>query len=545
MNADPPLNKSRGALSRFPRLTGWHVAATALLALVFVFISNAAVWHTDVWGHLRFGEYIVREHRLPEHEMFSGDYADQERPYLNFQWLAQAGSYLVYDTGARMARGDAHHQLAGGALALATEHAAAAVLRLLIILLVFRRLTGSLGMALLGVVLTLVFSLEHVLVHRPQMFGEICFALLFLPLSRPLLSRRALFLIPLVMVLWANCHGSFPMGFVVLGAFIAGRAIEVASDQWLVASKEGALLATSRGSLANRLFHDVSLRRFILAITFSLVAVVVLNPHGMRVFEYVAAMSNHENIRTMEEWKQLPVKSLAGYLFLASILMMAALARLSPRRFTPTQALLLLGLGVQVLAHWRVMVWWGFVAVWVALPHIQALLVRGHRAASARPRLGMTALTLAVALAGLLLSGPGLWAAGYRREPGRHVTDKTPWQVADYLREQYAADPKLSRCIFTSETTGDYLLWNLRLDPSVHVFCYTHVHLLTVKHWNECMRVKFAEPGWEAVLEREHVKFLIVENIALYRQLMEAVEAAGDRWEVVSTAPLFVARRRS
>ena len=71
------------------KLTSLHVAAAALLVFVFVFLSNSPVWHTDVWGHLRFGEYIMREHRLPEHEMFSGDYADQERPYLNFQWLAQ------------------------------------------------------------------------------------------------------------------------------------------------------------------------------------------------------------------------------------------------------------------------------------------------------------------------------------------------------------------------------------------------------------------------------------------------------------------------
>jgi hypothetical protein len=246
----------------------------------------------------------------------------------------------------------------------------------------------------------------------------------------------------------------------------------------------------------------------------------------------------------MEEWKQLPVKSLAGYLFLASILMMAALARLSPRRFTATQVLLLVGIGVQVLAHWRVMVWWGFVVVWVALPHIQALLTRGRKAASARPRLDMAALTLAVALVGLLLSGPVLWAAGYRREPDRHVTDRTPWQVADYMREQYAANPKLSRVIFTSETTGDYLFWNLRLDPPARVFCYTHVHLLTEKHWKECMQVKFAEPSWESILQREHVQFLIVENMLLYKQLMEAIQAAGDRWEVVFEGPIFVAKRR-
>jgi hypothetical protein len=534
------------------KLTSLDVAAAMLFALVFVFLSNAPVWHTDVWAHMRFGEYIVREHHLPEHEMFSGDYAEQNEPFLNFQWLAQAGNFLVYNAGAQLAGGDPEHRLAGGALALATEHALAAVLRLWIILLVFRRLTGSLGIALLGVVLTLVLNMEHVLIHRPQMFGEIFIALLFLPLSRPVPARSALFIIPLVMVLWANCHGSFPIGFVVPGTFIAGRGFSVGAEEIAKCQLQNANFpfafcnfSFAIRSLTQAIWRDACLRRLALAFLISLVAVVALNPHGPRVFQYVAAMSNHANIQAMNEWKQLPVKSEAGYLFLASILMMAGLARLSPLRFTPTQVLLLLGLGVQVLAHWRVMVWWGFVVVWAALPHIQAVLARGYKIPAARASYVMTLLWLGVALAGLALSGPALWAAGYRHDPDKHVSDKTPWRIADYLREQYAADPSLSRCIFTSETTGDYLFWDLRLDPPVRVFCYTHVHLLTEPHWKECMQVKFAEPGWEDILERQGVQFLIVENMPMYKQLMEAVQGAATRWKVVSEGPIFVAKRLS
>jgi hypothetical protein len=163
--------------------------------------------------------------------------------------------------------------------------------------------------------------------------------------------------------------------------------------------------------------------------------------------------------------------------------------------------------------------------------------------AGGRRTFALTSLTVSVALAGLLLSGPALWAAGFRREVAKHVSEKTPWQVADYLRERYTADTTLSRCIFTSETTGDYLFWDLRLDPPVRVFCYTHVHLLTEGHWKECMQVKFAEPGWESILEREGVQFLIVENMPLYKQLMDAVQAAGARWKVVCERPIFVAER--
>jgi hypothetical protein len=506
---------------------GLHVAVAVLLAFVFLYLSNAPVWHTDVWGHLRFGEYIVREHRLPEHEMFSGDYADQERPYLNFQWLSQAFNYLVYDTGAHLAGGDEQRRLAGGGAALAAEHALVTVLRLWVILLVFQRLTGSLGMALLGVILTLVFSLEHVLVHRPQMFGELFFALLFLPLSRQVLSRRALFFIPVIMVLWSNCHGSFPMGFVVLGAFIVGSGIDAILGKSKIQNPKSEMI------------------RLVLAAVLSLIAVALLNPHGPRLFLYSAEMSNHENIRTMEEWKQLPVKNLAGYLFLGSMLMMAGLVRLSPRRFTGTQVLLLVGLGVQVLAHWRVMVWWGFVVVWVALPHVQAIWAMRRRVPIISPRVAkiLTISAVTLVIAGMWFSGPV--AAWRNLTPEKRVTEVTPWRIAEYLREQYAEDPSLSRSIFTSETTGDYLFWSLRLEPPIRVFCYTHVHLLKPVHWKECLQVKFADPGWDAVLDRHGVQFLIVENIPLYDPLVEAVEASKARWQVIARTPVFLAKRRT
>jgi hypothetical protein len=262
-------------------------------------------------------------------------------------------------------------------------------------------------------------------------------------------------------------------------------------------------------------------------------------------------MSNHPNIQTMEEWKPVLVRGTGGVIFLVSFLMLAALLRWSPRPFTPTQVLLLLAFGLQLLAHRRVMVWWSVIAVWVMLPHLAALGRRASRDKSDEPEPGVdgrikAALALTVAALALVISAPGLWACGGPGllQPARRVTDKTPWQVVLYLRQQYADHPQLKRVVFPSETIGDYLLWDLRLEPPVRVFCYTHVHLLTPEHWKECMQVKFAEPGWQETLDRHGVQFLIVENMPLYTRLMDEVRAAPERWEIVFDAPVFVAKRR-
>src|SRR5262249_54678190 len=304
------------------RLQTGHIVAAAVLAFVFFLISHDPVWHTDVWAHMRFGEYIVREHKLPDHEMFSGDFADQEQPYLNFQWLPQTVTYLVYELGARLAGGDYERQLAGGALALATEHALLVTLRLLVMLFIFHRLTGSVNWALFGVVVVVALSLAHISVHRPQAFGELWFALLFLALTpkkgSASVSWSAVVFIPLVLVLWANCHGSFPMGFAVLGAFVVGELFSIFDFRFLMGKdqpKDWPEIENRKSKIENR-------KRLFLALCLSLAAVTVLNPHGPRLFLYSIQMSGNDNIKYIEEWKPLPVKSMAACLFLASCLLL-------------------------------------------------------------------------------------------------------------------------------------------------------------------------------------------------------------------------------
>src|SRR5262249_14505782 len=267
------------------------------------------VWFTDVWGHLRFGEYIVETGELPTRESFSGDFADQKALYVNFQWLSQAGAYLVYKSGVELASGLGegelwNRHLGGGALMLTTAQALIVTLRLIVLLLAFRRLTGSLPFALIGVIIAfgmgVVFNLGII---RPQILGELGFAILLLALSRPVLSRRALVYVPLVMVLWANCHGSFAMGLVLLGAALAGQGIQVVIDNWrpAVLSTQYSVLSTV-SFLLRSVWRDVQFRRLALVLALSVVAVAILNPHGPYLYLYSLELANHANIQTMEEW---------------------------------------------------------------------------------------------------------------------------------------------------------------------------------------------------------------------------------------------------
>jgi hypothetical protein len=471
--------------------------------------------------------------------------------------VAQAGAYWLFDLGRRLAVPNDDARLGGGALMLSTAHGLIVALRLALLWLAFRRLTGSPAWATAGAALVVALSaFNHLWILRPQILGELFFAAVLLALSRPVLSRRALVLVPLVFAVWANCHGSFAMGFALLGAAVVGRALEAAGG----APARG--LAAGARLLA--VWRDAQTRRLILVTALS-VAATTLNPHGPALLWYSYKLSGDRNIADMEEWKALPIQSLSGYIFLASTALLLPLLRWSPKRFTATQVLLLLGFGLQSLAHARVLVWYIMVFAWVAVPHLQALAGRlfRPRPEAEPPNLRWTVIAGLGVVALALWSAPAVWLLWGDAPSGAHrVWAETPVKASRLLKEQYAADAdgRLRPVVFTSETMGDYLLWDLRAKngrgEGVRVFCYTHVHLLTRAHWEECLAVKSANsacPGrrsWQEVLDDAGVQFLVVERENYIAgkgisDLVDQVEADPARWVVLSKKDdkVFVARR--
>src|SRR5882724_3759572 len=66
-----------------------HVLATLLIVAVFLFFNlMTPLWHSDIWGHLKTGEWIVANRQLPERELFS-PFSDPTLHASNFQWLSQ------------------------------------------------------------------------------------------------------------------------------------------------------------------------------------------------------------------------------------------------------------------------------------------------------------------------------------------------------------------------------------------------------------------------------------------------------------------------
>ncbi len=530
--ADP-----RSPLARF-YLQASHLVAVALLGLLFVFFSlMIPLEHTDSWGHLAYGRWMVERGQLPAHEPFSS-FSDQKAPYVNFQWLTQLGGYLVYRGGELLAGGDAVRQTEGGVQMLRAAHAVVTVLRFLVLLLAFRRLCGSLPLACVGIVVVLLFSLGPSSVQRPQAVGELLFACLLLPLARPVLSGRALILIPLVVALWANCHGSFLIGLALLGVFLAGRVVEVMRE------------AGSWNPL--RALGDPQVRRLALVLGLSAVAAGLLNPHGPALYLDVLSMSRHPNLRTIEEWLPLDFTLDSGgghWGYLGLLVLLAASQALSPQALTPTQVLLLVTFGVLPLFQQRMILWWVMVVPLLLLPLWVAIgkqLTWSWLLYQSVPDLRKTILAVLLVVVAFLWSGPAHWLTTGSPQPLRQaVVPGTPWKLAVQFQTapgQRPTMPALARALaqnypegrftgrtMTSEGAGDYLL--VALPDRTKLLTYTHAHLFPREHWLDYLTALLGEPGWQDVLDRHQVNLVVIEA-AWRKDLAQQLRQAPD-WEIV------------
>ena len=193
-----------------PRRLGLLLAALA--GILCLGLLSPEIRDSDFWWHSRTGQYIVEARSLPVPDPFAYTTAAAPLAYrgedavrhfnLTHEWLAQALFYAAYRTagfpGVVILR----------ALLLAAFCGLAG--------LVAWRRSGVLDRAWLAGLVAAAMAVPFAL-DRPQLFTYVFLALTVVILE----LRRRLWLLPLLFLIWANCHGGFLLGWVVLGAYCA------------------------------------------------------------------------------------------------------------------------------------------------------------------------------------------------------------------------------------------------------------------------------------------------------------------------------------
>jgi len=167
-----------------------------------------SVLDLDIWWHLKVGDWIVEHRAFPHIGILSRTAAD--RPWMAYSW----GYELL------LSRAYAWFGLVGLGIfgVLLTVAAAYAVFWMI------RQISGRFWVACILATITcsaFLFSL----MPRPVFFSMILYAITLALLLKAQGNGRveSLYWLPLVFLLWANCHIQFVYGIFVVGLFAGGR----------------------------------------------------------------------------------------------------------------------------------------------------------------------------------------------------------------------------------------------------------------------------------------------------------------------------------
>ena len=281
---EPPLRAALARVFSFPALL-----AVALAATVY-HLANRGIADPDIWWHLRNAQYLLESHHFIRADMYSFTVLGQ--PWMNHEWLAEIPYYLAWKAWG----------LQG--------------IFLLMIFLIEATLLGTFWLAsMVSGNVKAAFLASWVAVLLPTVsFGPrtLLFGWIFLVLLLALLWRYKeegkdhLWWIPLLFLVWVNCHGSWLIGMIVLAAYIAGG-----------------LFSFSEGMVSATRWSPLQLRKLLRVAGLSLAALFV-NPYGYRLvfYPFDLAFRQKLNISNVEEWASTDFHSVRGKVLIAVLLIM-------------------------------------------------------------------------------------------------------------------------------------------------------------------------------------------------------------------------------
>lgn len=410
----------------FPVLLGMSLGAS-----IFVFDSGS-IADPDIWWHLRNAEIFVQTHSAVHRDIYSFTAAGArwineawlgELPYyFAWQWFGMRGIYLVMLCEVEL--------ILLGVFALAYVES--------------RNVKAAFCSSWLAVWLaTVSFG------PRTLLAGWMCLVAELLILAEFKRRETLIWLLPPLFALWANLHGSWLIGLVLLGIFFASGLVD---GVW--------------GRVEAVRWTPAQLRKLILAGGLS-VAGLFLNPYTYHLvfYPFNFAFKQKLNVNHVDEWMSLDLHSLRGKILFAMLAATIVLALVRKTRW-PLHELAFTLLGFYAaLTYSRFL----FLAAIVATPMLAKELdfFAPYRREIDKPALN--AVFMLAIILGCILRFPTrdyLWRDTVRNYPVKALT---------YLQQFQPEGRVFNDCLW-----GGYLIWNARhipvfIDSRIDIFEYNGV----------------------------------------------------------------------
>lgn len=445
----------------------------AAFILALLLLPGHVLFTNDTWWHLALGDDIIAVRGIPA-EMYS--FTARGQAIFCHWWLSD-----VIFSAITSAIGLGGFEIFGLMLVTALLFTTA---------FLARALGASPKQAIVALVLCFLVT-KPFLILRPQLFSALLLMWIFIfYLQWRAESPRRFFAFPLLFAAWANLHGGFILGLLLLAAL---SVFELG-----VAAVDGA--AASRA-------------RFLVPALLLAVVACCLNPYGLAV--YSNALQHDPFVRganqNIDEWLA-PTLRQAPWMYASIVVAVICVAtrKAQPRLL---EAAVFFGATVAATLSWRHSLLFGIFAV----PVLSVWLTR-VTAGRLRPELPMPS-SVSLRLAGILLVALLCWGALVRQPVLETAALKKlfPIGAVDWLRQ----NPQRGN-MFNAYQWGGYLIYVFRGQPPVYIDSRLapYLHIFP----GEYFRIWTLAEGWKEILQQRSISWAVIPARSELRQNLESRE---------------------
>jgi hypothetical protein len=483
------------------RLTERLGAKTLLLGGVMIVILSlfvAGEQDPDFWWHLRIGRWMVDHGRLPSTDIFT--HTVPSHVWTDHEYLTEILMWLVYSSTG----------VVGLAIAFGLVTWAG-------FWLIYQQVSRRQPWVIVGIGLAIgAVAGSPIWGPRAQMITFFLTCLELYWLQAYLSGRsRAIQLFPLVMVLWANLHGGWVIGFVWLGVALVAELIGWVWD---------------RENPAHRAHV-----RLLAIITAASVVAVAATPHGLSLYPYpFQTQGSVAQQRLIVEWfspdfHQVYLRPFEAMVFLVII----GFALKRPSLYELLLALGALGLALQSVRNVAL-----FVAV--ATPVMinsyssywkELSQARGWKLELPPRRIFAVITAIVLAVIGLATTLHVADSVSPARQQSLD-TASYPVGAADWLQ----AHPEVGTRMYNQYGWGGYLAYRFYPEPNRKVFIFGEAALMGDPLLNEYQDVQTLHSDWKQVLDKYRVDYIVYNR----GEALANVLATQPDWKLVYQDPVAV-----
>jgi hypothetical protein len=445
---------------------------------------------TDTWWHLRAGSLIIEEGQILRSDPFSHTRFGQSWEYPG--WLAQALIYKVYDI-----------------LGFAGLNLLTAVFVVITYIFIWRILEGP--VLLRSAVLLLSGTAAGVYWSaRPQIISFALAGVFLWVLHEFNRGRRTiLWILPPLMAIWANIHGGFAIGFMLIVGFLLGETVDASVEviKRLVSLPEAWKMK----------------RRIILSLVgvgLACAVAVCLNPHGPKTLLYpfktisVGVLRDH-----IQEWQTPNFHRGEVQPFLWMLMSILVSMALSKKRVHGVELIMVVGFAYLSLLAGRNIALFAIVGAPVLARHGASALepyLLGREKGRQVPENIARVLNVVLFLLMTIAAIAKIAAPLDQQVIEEAIAEQIPIEAIEELSEHPSPGP-----LFNSYNWGGYILWALY--PQYQTFVDGRTDLFDDEILNQYITLWTAAPGWEQVLDDWDIQIVLIEKDSPLTRELEIV----------------------